>query len=285
MRLAPVLIAAAYASTGCWRDIAFQCSASAECSLGTCEPTHFCSFDDPSCPNGRRYGEQSGMYANTCVGDGDAGVEGITGFSVGGTVSGLMGTGLVLRNNGGDDRPITTNGPFQFSMRLPDGSPYAVTAPTPPSGQQVTITNASGTIAGAGITNVNVLCTTAGADPGILCGTTYCTLSSPAELCCHNTSNATGMCIATGGVCTAPQIAMTCDDSADCGGLPKICCAHIQNNGAIKSAVGCVNSTSSCAAGGGETVQFLCDPNAGTMACPSLMSCVADNTHGWFRCL
>ena len=43
-------------------------------------------------------------------------------FSVGGSVSGLAGSGLVLRNNGGDDLPIASNGSFTFATELASGS-------------------------------------------------------------------------------------------------------------------------------------------------------------------
>ena len=49
-------------------------------------------------------------------------------FSVGGTVSGLTGAGLVLQNNGGDDLAVGADGPFQFSTPVPDGDPYDVTS-------------------------------------------------------------------------------------------------------------------------------------------------------------
>src|SRR5947207_4352663 len=39
-------------------------------------------------------------------------------FTVGGTVTGLTGSGLVLRNNGGDNLPIGGNGAFTFSTPI-----------------------------------------------------------------------------------------------------------------------------------------------------------------------
>ena len=77
---------------------------------------------------------------------------------VGGTVSGLAGT-LVLENNGGDDLNVTTNGAFSFNTRLADGATYQVTVKTPPSGQTCAVSGASGTMAGADVTNVAVVCT------------------------------------------------------------------------------------------------------------------------------
>ncbi len=37
-----------------------------------------------------------------------------TGFTIGGAVTGLTGTGLVLQDNGGDNLTITKSGPFVF---------------------------------------------------------------------------------------------------------------------------------------------------------------------------
>jgi len=83
-------------------------------------------------------------------------------FTVGGTVSGLNGNGLVLQNNGGDDLAITTNGSFTFATALDDGSAYAVTVATQPTGlsQTCTVSNGSGTIAGGDVSNVQVDCVT-----------------------------------------------------------------------------------------------------------------------------
>src|SRR5512146_141505 len=66
--------------------------------------------------------------------------------AVGGTVSGLAGTGLVLRNNGGDDLAVTQNGAFTFSTPIAAGSAYSVSVATPPSSpqQRCTVANATG---------------------------------------------------------------------------------------------------------------------------------------------
>jgi sugar lactone lactonase YvrE len=78
-------------------------------------------------------------------------------FTVGGTVSGLSGT-VVLRNNGGNNLTVSANGPFTFSAALANASTYDVTVFTQPSGQSCSVTNGTGTIAGASVTNVVVIC-------------------------------------------------------------------------------------------------------------------------------
>ena len=81
--------------------------------------------------------------------------------SIGGSVSGLdSGNSVVLQNNGGDDLTVTTNGDFSFAASLLSGSTYNVTVLTPPSKQSCTVSNGSGTVSGADVTNVAVVCRT-----------------------------------------------------------------------------------------------------------------------------
>ena len=48
-------------------------------------------------------------------------------FSIGGTVTGLVGSGLVLQNNGGNDLAVGSDGAITFTDGLPDGAAYEVT--------------------------------------------------------------------------------------------------------------------------------------------------------------
>lgn len=81
-------------------------------------------------------------------------------YTVGGQVSGLQGSGLVLQNNAGDDLAINANGSFTFATPLADGSSYSVTVSSQPTNpaQACKVDNASGTVAGADVTNVVVTC-------------------------------------------------------------------------------------------------------------------------------
>ncbi|HET9106640.1 MAG TPA: beta-propeller fold lactonase family protein [Steroidobacteraceae bacterium] len=81
-----------------------------------------------------------------------------TQYSIGGTVSGLTGTGLVLQDNGGDNLSVSQNGAFTFATKVNSGAAYSVTVMTQPSGQTCTVANGSGT-ASANVTNVAVSCT------------------------------------------------------------------------------------------------------------------------------
>ncbi len=80
-----------------------------------------------------------------------------TSYSVGGSVSGLMGN-LVLQNNGADDLNLSANGVFTFASALANGSAYNVTVASSPAGQTCSVTDGGGVINGANITNVQVSC-------------------------------------------------------------------------------------------------------------------------------
>ena len=83
-------------------------------------------------------------------------------YKVGGTVIGLMGSGLTLRNGGGDDLAITASGAFQFATSALSGATFAVTIaaqPTNPA-QTCTMSGATGAVGGADVTSVTVNCST-----------------------------------------------------------------------------------------------------------------------------
>ncbi len=83
-------------------------------------------------------------------------------FSVGGTVTGLTGNGLVLQNNNGDDLAIGANGPFTFDTPLADGSDYMVTVLTQPGDPDQTcdVSNGSGKLSGADVADITIMCIT-----------------------------------------------------------------------------------------------------------------------------
>lgn len=86
----------------------------------------------------------------------------IEGVTVGGTVSGLSGSGLALSLNGTETLPIAADGSFTFTSRVITGDTYNVTVQTQPStpSQTCVVTNGSGTAAATNITDVAVACTT-----------------------------------------------------------------------------------------------------------------------------
>lgn len=82
-------------------------------------------------------------------------------FTIGGTLSNLGASkSVILQNNSGDDLTVSSNGSFTFTTALDDGSTYEVTVSTQPARQTCTVSNGSGTLSGANITNVTVACVT-----------------------------------------------------------------------------------------------------------------------------
>jgi hypothetical protein len=82
-----------------------------------------------------------------------------TKFTIGGTVSGLnTGTSVTLLDNGTDSLKVSANGAFTFAMPVASGSPYNVTVSVQPTGETCTVTNGSGTVGSANVTNVAVTC-------------------------------------------------------------------------------------------------------------------------------
>jgi galactose oxidase-like protein/Kelch motif protein len=91
-----------------------------------------------------------------------------SGFTIGGTVTGLSGSGLVLEDNGGDNLTVTKSGPFVFPTAISSGGPYAVTVATQPTNppQSCSVSGGSGN-ATANVTSVAITCTTAAANATI----------------------------------------------------------------------------------------------------------------------
>jgi len=92
-------------------------------------------------------------------------------YSIGGVISGLVGT-VVLQNNGRDDLTLTTSNylssllnsilnlssAFTFQTSLVPSSSYAVTVKTQPIGQICTVSNDSGTGLSSNVSNISVSC-------------------------------------------------------------------------------------------------------------------------------
>lgn len=85
-------------------------------------------------------------------------------YSVGGSIDNLLGSGLTLQNNGGDDLLITDSGSvdFSFSTQLADGDNYDVSVLVQPANpnQACIVANRSGVIAGANINDITINCVT-----------------------------------------------------------------------------------------------------------------------------
>lgn len=197
-------------------------------------------------------------------------------FDVGGSITGLMGTGAVLQNNGGDDLPINAGATsFVFSGLLMTGQTYSVGVLTQPLGQMCSVTMGSGTVANANVRSVVVTCVQ-GPDPGVTCGGTVCDLGSAKPDCCYGASTC-----GTTTSCTTP---MACDDLYDCAGTANTeCCAYLNPGSQPKNAVCTTASTCAMAAHGAEV---LCDPANGDADCTALgKQCMpAQHWSGYHSC-
>lgn len=85
--------------------------------------------------------------------------------TLGGEVTGLSGSGLVLHLAAGvvsESKPISANGGqpvlYTFAHIVPTGTNYAVNITTQPAGQTCTLTNASGSVGGSHVFDINVSC-------------------------------------------------------------------------------------------------------------------------------
>jgi len=80
-------------------------------------------------------------------------------YTVGGTVTGLTGSGLLLASGFGN-LPVSAAGTFTFGTRVVSGTPYSVSVEAQPSSptQYCSVANASGIVAAANVTNVSVTC-------------------------------------------------------------------------------------------------------------------------------
>ena len=83
-----------------------------------------------------------------------------TTYIIGGTVTGLSGSGLVMQDNGSSNLAISVNGSFAFATAIARGGTYSVTVMTQPASpvQFCKVSNGRGT-ASANVTNVQVTCT------------------------------------------------------------------------------------------------------------------------------
>jgi uncharacterized delta-60 repeat protein len=92
-------------------------------------------------------------------------------FTIGGTITGLTGAGLVLRNNGSGDLAVPAPAPagpapFVFAMPVAPGGAYDVTVLAQPAGQLCAVTANGQGNAAADVANVQIDCVVAPVAPG-----------------------------------------------------------------------------------------------------------------------
>ena len=96
-----------------------------------------------------------------------------TGFTVGGSISGLAGSGLILQDNGGDNLTVPANATsFTFKTPVLAGATYAVTVLTQPANQTCTVSMGSGPVVASNITTVSIACVTSYLIGGSISGLT-----------------------------------------------------------------------------------------------------------------
>ncbi len=104
-------------------------------------------------------------------------------YTVGGTISGLDTSGLVLRLSNASLLVSSGATSFKFSSALTTGTPYAVSVGIQPTGYRCTLTNAIGLISSASVTNVAVDCqrtyTVSGTVSGLSAADLVLALNSP----------------------------------------------------------------------------------------------------------
>ena len=117
-------------------------------------------------------GALAGCGGGSGYGGGSGGGGGGTTYTVGGMVTGLTGSGLVLQINSAGDLAVPASGAFTFVTGLASGVAYAVTVQTQPTNpnQTCVVTNGSGTMGATNVTNVAVTCTNTFTVGGVVSG-------------------------------------------------------------------------------------------------------------------
>lgn len=101
------------------------------------------------------------LLISACPGGNSGGPNPLT-YTVGGSVSGLQGSGLVLQDNLGDDLSPANNGSFVFASAIAIGGAYSVTVKTQPTNvwQICAVTSGTGNVGAGNVTKVAVTCVT-----------------------------------------------------------------------------------------------------------------------------
>jgi hypothetical protein len=80
-------------------------------------------------------------------------------FDLAGTITGLIGSGLILVSPGLPGLPISAGSTsFTFATKLPDGGAYDITIQSQPAGQTCTVNGGTGTVSGSAPAGITITC-------------------------------------------------------------------------------------------------------------------------------
>ena len=101
-----------------------------------------------------------GTGSNVAAAVGNIGINcSVNAYGIGGSVSGLTNSGLVLRNNGGDDLSVPANATsFQFATGVAHGGSYNATVQQQPAGLTCVVNNGSGSNVAGNVASIGVSC-------------------------------------------------------------------------------------------------------------------------------
>ncbi len=239
-------------------------------------------------------------------------------YVVGGSVSGLTGSGLVLQLNGQNGLSVTANGSFAFPTKVASGATYTVSVGTQPTGptQACSVANEAGTVTTSDITNVAVTCANVALVDGSectadeQCSSSHCSCatptcdgahkkcsSQPCGACRYTTTGAScdglvnegtncsdGNACTTGDHCSGGSCvaagSLACDDGNPC------------TDDSCDPATGCVhknNDTASCSDGNACTTGDHCSGGScvatGSLACDDGNPCTNDSCNPATGCV
>lgn len=103
---------------------------------------------------------------NACGGGGSSSPTSSAGniqsYNVNVTVTGVLGSGLVLQNNLSDNLDVSSDGTYQFSQPIQSDGSYSVLVANQPSSpsQTCSVANGNGVVVGADISNITISCIT-----------------------------------------------------------------------------------------------------------------------------
>jgi predicted GH43/DUF377 family glycosyl hydrolase len=101
-------------------------------------------------------------------------------YTIGGSITGLTTSGLILANGADTVSPVANATSFTFPTAVASGGSYSVTVSAQPAGESCTVSNGSGTVGSSNVTSVQVTCTTSNSGytiGGLISGLTSAGLS------------------------------------------------------------------------------------------------------------